>query len=96
MSACQQELCFSPSCSSVSPVVFAISQVENVEFCEFHMLYTGVPGEKINILGGHSIGHSKKKAHEHVSIPNGFRYLARSIFLPSHSNAPLSEACESV
>jgi hypothetical protein len=36
-------------------------------------------------------------------IPNGFRYLARSIFnlacsifLPSRRNAPLSEACESV
>jgi hypothetical protein len=29
-------------------------------------------------------------------IPNGFPYLARNIFLPSHSNAPLSEASESV
>jgi hypothetical protein len=36
-------------------------------------------------------------------IPNGFRDMARSIlnlarniFLPSHRNAPISEACESV
>jgi hypothetical protein len=26
-------------------------------------------------------------------IPNGFRYLARNIFLPSNRNAPMSEAC---
>jgi hypothetical protein len=25
-------------------------------------IYTGVPGGKVNILGGHSIGHSKKKS----------------------------------
>jgi hypothetical protein len=29
-------------------------------------------------------------------IPNDFRYLARNIFLPSHRNAPISEARESV
>jgi hypothetical protein len=36
-------------------------------------------------------------------ISNGFRYLAhiilnlaRNIFIPSHRNAPMSEACESV
>jgi hypothetical protein len=29
-------------------------------------------------------------------IPNGSRYLASNIFLPSRRNAPLSEACESV
>jgi hypothetical protein len=29
-------------------------------------------------------------------IPNGFQYLARNIFLLSRSDAPLSEACESV
>jgi hypothetical protein len=63
-----------------------------------------VPGGKDNIRGGHSIGHSKKKSlYEHVSYPNGFRYLersilnlARNIFLPSRRNAPMSAACESV
>jgi hypothetical protein len=29
-------------------------------------------------------------------IPNGFRYLAGNVFLPSPRNAPLSEASESV
>jgi hypothetical protein len=30
--------------------------------------YTGCPGGKVNILGGHSIGHSKQKTlYEHVS-----------------------------
>jgi hypothetical protein len=33
----------------------------------------GVPGGKDNILGGHSIGHSKRKAlHEHVSYSERF------------------------
>jgi hypothetical protein len=49
----------------------------------------GVPGGKVNILGGHS----KKKVHMNMCpIPNGFLYLARSIlnlarniFLPSLS-----------
>jgi hypothetical protein len=63
----------------------------------FLIPYTGVPGGKINILGGHSIGHSKKKIYVNICpIPNGIRYLARNIFLPSRRNAPLSEACESV
>jgi hypothetical protein len=64
----------------------------------------GVPGGKVNILGGHSIGHYKKKVCMNMCpIPNGFRYLVRNIlnlalniFLPSHRNAPMSEACESV
>jgi hypothetical protein len=63
-----------------------------------------VPGGKVNILGGHGIGHSKKKVYVNMCpIPDGFRYLAlsilnlaRNIFLPSHGNAPLTEACESV
>jgi hypothetical protein len=56
-----------------------------------------VPGGKVNILGGHSIGHSKKNIYMNVCpILNGFRYLARSIFLPSRRSAPLSEECESV
>jgi hypothetical protein len=55
-----------------------------------------VPG-KVNILGGNSIGHFKKKwLYEKCPIPNGFRYLARNIFLPSRHNASMSEACESV
>jgi len=33
----------------------------------------GVPGGKINILGGHSIGHSKQKyLYEHVSYSERF------------------------
>jgi hypothetical protein len=63
-----------------------------------------VPGGKVNILGGHSIGNPKKTFYMNMCpIPNGFRYLARNIlklasniFLPIHRNAPLSEACESV
>jgi hypothetical protein len=63
-----------------------------------------IPGGKVNILGGHSIGHSKKNVYMNICpIPDGFRYLARSIlnlernvFLPSRRNAPLSEARESV
>jgi hypothetical protein len=54
--------------------------------------------EERSILGGHSIGHSKKKQvyMNMCPIPNGFQYLARNIILPSHRNAPLSEAFESV
>jgi hypothetical protein len=34
----------------------------------------GVPGGKVNILGGHSIGHSKQKtSYEHVSYSERFR-----------------------
>ena len=33
----------------------------------------GVPGGKINVLGGHSIGHSKQKTlYEHVSYSERF------------------------
>ena len=33
----------------------------------------GVPGGKVNILGGHSIGHSKQKTlYEHVSYSEWF------------------------
>jgi len=37
-------------------------------------IYTqGVPGGKVNILGGHSIGHSKQKClYEHVSYSERF------------------------
>jgi hypothetical protein len=34
----------------------------------------GVPGGKVNILGGHSTGHSKKTVCMNMCpIPNGFR-----------------------
>jgi hypothetical protein len=56
-----------------------------------------VAGGKVNIRGGHSIGHLKKKVDLSMCpIPNCFRYLARNIFRPSRRNAPMSEACESV
>jgi hypothetical protein len=63
-----------------------------------------VPGGKVNIVRVYSIGHSKKKVYMNMCpIPNGFRYLARSIlnlarniFLPARRNAPMPEACESV
>ena len=33
----------------------------------------GIPGGKVNILGGHSIGHSKQKTlYEHVSYSERF------------------------
>jgi hypothetical protein len=33
-----------------------------------------VPGGKVNILGGHTIGHSKKKIYMNMCpIPNSFR-----------------------
>jgi len=32
----------------------------------------GVPGGKVSILGGHSIGHSKKCLYEHVSDSDWF------------------------
>jgi hypothetical protein len=53
----------------------------------------GVLGGKVNFLGDHSIGHSKKEVYMNMCpVLNGFRYLARSIlnlarniFLPSLS-----------
>jgi hypothetical protein len=39
----------------------------------------GVPGGKVNILGGHSIGHSEQKVHMYMCpIPNGYqdRYIS--------------------
>jgi hypothetical protein len=38
-----------------------------------HIYIQGVPGGKVNILGGHSIGHSKQKTwYEHVSYSERF------------------------
>jgi hypothetical protein len=41
-----------------------------------------VPQEKVNILGGHSIGHSKQKLCMYMCpIPNGFRDRAISLYI---------------
>jgi hypothetical protein len=62
-----------------------------------YIVIQNVPGGEVSILGGHSIGHSKKKVYMNMyPISKGFRYKACNIFLPSRRNAPLSEACESV
>jgi hypothetical protein len=38
------------------------------------MFTQGVPGGKVSILGGHSIGHSKKKVYMNMCpIANAFR-----------------------
>ena len=42
-----------------------------------------VPGGKVNILGGHSVGHSKQKYLKNkFPIPNGFR--DRAIWMYNH------------
>jgi hypothetical protein len=42
---------------------------------------TGVPELKVNILGGHSIGHSKKKSlYEHVSYSERFPIYSAQYF----------------
>jgi hypothetical protein len=59
--------------------------------------YTGVPGGKVNILGGHSIGHSKKNClYQHVSYSERFPVFVEQYSFPSHRNAPKSQACKSV
>jgi hypothetical protein len=68
------------------------------------MTTQGVPGGKLNILGGHSIGHFKKKSlYEHVSYSErfpifGWQYFkfGEHIFLPSYCNAPIPDAYELV
>jgi hypothetical protein len=43
--------------------------------------YTGVPGGKVNILGGHSTRHSKKKSlYEHVSYSEQFPIFGGQYF----------------
>jgi hypothetical protein len=91
---------------NLSPVVCGMYYCRNLYMCQLLMFLfiQGVPVGKVNILGRHSIGHSKKIVCRNMCpIPNGFRHLARSIlnlahniFLPSHRNFPMSEACESV
>jgi hypothetical protein len=49
--------------------------------CRTSERYTERPRRKVNILGGHSIGHSKqKRVHVRVSYPNGFRNRAISLY----------------
>jgi hypothetical protein len=44
--------------------------MRNYDICTIQ----NVPGGKANILGGHSIGHSKQKVYMYMCpIPNGFR-----------------------
>jgi hypothetical protein len=44
-------------------------------------VYTGVLGGNVNILGGHSIGHSKQTMHMCMCpIPNGFRDRTASLY----------------
>jgi hypothetical protein len=43
--------------------------------------YTGVPGGKVSILGGHIIGHSKQNMYMYMCpIPNCFRDRAISLY----------------
>jgi hypothetical protein len=45
----------------------------NVPLMEDAVLIQSVPGGKVNILGGHSIGHSKQKiVYVHVSYSERF------------------------
>jgi hypothetical protein len=44
-------------------------------------IYTGVPGGKVSILGGHSVGHSKKKSlYEYVSYSERFPIFGAQYF----------------
>jgi hypothetical protein len=36
------------------------------------LIFVGVPGGKVNILGGHSIGHSKQKLHMYMPYSKWF------------------------
>jgi hypothetical protein len=55
-----------------------------------------VPGGKVNILGGHSIGHSKKKVWMYMCpIPNDFKDRAISLYI-SVSNIGIHCSSEKV
>jgi hypothetical protein len=56
-------------------VILHCNQLIWVLFLRKFSTIQSVPGGKVNILGGHSIGHSKQKTvYMHMcSIPNGFR-----------------------
>jgi hypothetical protein len=59
------------------------NEVQRKDDSKLHVLYIkgkslfviqGVPGGKVNILGGHSIGHPKQKSlYEHVSYSEPFQ-----------------------
>jgi TATA-box binding protein (TBP) (component of TFIID and TFIIIB) len=53
--------------------------------CELTVIYVviqSVLGGKVNILGGHSIGHSKQTVYMYMCpIPNGFRDRAISLHI---------------
>jgi len=56
-------------------VVETLYNLLNFIYIHIYIYIQGVPGGKVNILGGHSIGHSKQN-YIHVNmypIPNGFR-----------------------
>jgi hypothetical protein len=40
----------------------------------------GAPGSKVNILGGHSIGHSKKKVHMNMCPIQPVSDIWRTVF----------------
>ena len=56
------------------------------------MYIQGVPGGKVNIQGGYSIGHSKQKNYMNIyPIPNGFRdFLLRMTDTVTSQNIDLS------
>jgi hypothetical protein len=58
----------------ISKVLYVaiFSWAETKKTCMVHYIQ-GVPGGKVNILGGHSVGHSKQKSvYVHVSYPEWF------------------------
>jgi len=58
----------------VLKAVQLVNLIKHVEICnDIYIYIQGVPGGKVNILGGHSIGHSKQKClYEHVSYSERF------------------------
>lgn len=51
--------------------VSALKQLKTV--AHIYIYIQGVPGGKVNILGGHSLGHSKRKTlYEHASYSERF------------------------
>jgi hypothetical protein len=67
--------------NSINRVVFAVET--QCVYCqvgtEFYI--HDVSGGKVNILGGHSIGHSKQKRYMYMCpIPHGFRGTALSLY----------------
>jgi hypothetical protein len=67
---------FSFNSSTFLNNIDSIQSVPGVEYIQ------NVPGRKVNILGGHSIGHSKQvKIYKYMCpIPNGFRDRAISLY----------------